>query len=209
MKTDDLITLLAADPVPPAFSAPRIALRLLGTVAACAGLFLLAAGPRPDLAAKLVLPFVAAKTLLAALTCALALAAVLRLARPQARRGIALLLLPALIAAGLWLYGFTTRPPEVRFADVTLPAVAECLGLILLLSAIPAVVALRLVREGASIHPRLSAALAGLAAAAGAATGYSFFCTQDNPVFYVTWYGAAMLIVAGLSARFGADLLRW
>jgi hypothetical protein len=209
MKTDDLITLLAADPAPPAFSAPRIALGLLGTVAACAALFLLVAGPRPDLAAKLALPLVAAKTLLAALTCALALAAALRLARPQARRGAALLLLPALAAAGLWLYGFTTRPPEARFADVTLPAVAECLGFILLLSAIPAVVALRLLREGASTSPQLSAALAGLAAAAGAATGYSFFCTQDNPVFYVTWYGAAMLIVAGLSARFGARLLRW
>lgn len=209
MKTDELIALLAADPAPASFSPGRIALLLLGAVAATAGLFLALAGPRPDLAVALPQPLVLAKTLLAALTCALAMVTVLRLARPQARGGAALLLLPAVVAAGLWSYGFATRLPEARFADVTLPAVGECLGFILLLSAIPAVVALRLLREGASTHPQLSAALAGLAAAAGAATGYSFFCTQDNPVFYVTWYGAAMLIVAAVSARFGARLLRW
>lgn len=210
MKTENLITLLAADPPPPAFSAPRVALLLLGTVAACAGLFLLVAGPRPDLAAKVVLPLVAAKTLLAALTCALALILALHLARPDRDpRRATLLALPALLAAALWLYGFGTRLPEARFADVTPFAVAECVGFIVLLSVIPAAVALRLLRDGASTSPALSGAMAGLAASAGAATGYSLFCTQDNPVFYITWYGLALLIVTAACAALGRRRLDW
>jgi hypothetical protein len=51
--------------------------------------------------------------------------------------------------------------------------------------------------------------LAGLAVAAGAATGYSLFCVQDNPLFFVTWYGAAIVIVAGLCALAGGRVLRW
>lgn len=210
MKTDDLITLLAAEPPPPAFSPLRITVLLLTAVALCAGLFLAIAGPRPDLAAVLAIPVVLAKTLLAALTCALALALALHLARPgRDPRRAAVLALPALLAAALWLTGFAARPPEARFADVTPLAVAECVGFIVLLSAIPAAVALRLLRDGASTAPTLSGALAGLAASAGAATGYSLFCTQDNPVFYITWYGLALLIVSLTCAALGRRRLDW
>ncbi|QYZ68869.1 NrsF family protein [Neotabrizicola shimadae] len=211
MKTEDLITLLAADPPPPAFSALRVAAVLLAAVGLCAGLFLALAGPRPDLAAALAVPVVLAKTLLAALTCTLSLWLVLRLARPGHGLGRAglVLVLPALLAGALWLQGYAARPPEVRFADVTPLAVAECLGFIVLLSAIPAAVALRLLRDGASTSPALSGALAGLAASAGAATGYSLFCTQDNPVFYITWYGLALFIVTAACAMLGRRRLDW
>lgn len=209
MRTDDLITLLAADPVPPRFSPGRLAGLLILAIALPAGLFLALAGPRPDLGAALMQPVVLSKTLLSALTCTVALWLVLRLARPGARPHVALLLLPALAAAGLWLQGFLSRPPEARFADVTGFALAECMGLIMLLSLIPAAASLRLLRQGASTSPALSGALAGLAASAGAATGYSLFCTQDNPVFFVTWYGAAMALVTAACALIGARRLSW
>jgi hypothetical protein len=83
------------------------------------------------------------------------------------------------------------------------------MGLILLLSALPATLALRWLSRGATTSPRISGALAGLAVAAGAATGYSLFCVQDNPLFFVTWYGAAIVIVAGLCALAGGRVLRW
>ena len=52
-------------------------------------------------------------------------------------------------------------------------------------------------------------ALAGLAAGAGAAAGYSLFCTRDNPVFYVPGYGLAIGLVALLGAWAGRRILRW
>lgn len=210
MKTDDLITLLAADPPPPGLSPLRITAVLLAAVTLCAGLFLAIAGPRPDLAAALAVPVVLAKTLIAALTCALALVLAVQLARPGRSPGrAALLVVPALLAGGLWLYGFAVRSPEARFADVSVFAVAECVGFIVLLSMIPAAVALRLLRDGASTSPALSGALAGLAASAGAATGYSLFCTQDNPVFYITWYGLALFIVTAACTVLGRRRLDW
>lgn len=209
MRTDDLISLLAADPVPPRFSPGRLAGLVLLAVALPAALFLAIAGPRPDLGAALMQPVVLSKTLLSALTGTVALWLALRLARPGARPRGALLLLPLLVAAGLWLQGFQSRLPEARFADVTPANLAECMGLIVLLSLVPAAAALRLLRQGATTRPALSGALAGLAAAAGAATGYSLFCTQDNPVFYVTWYGAAMALVAAACALIGARRLSW
>jgi hypothetical protein len=46
--------------------------------------------------------------------------------------------------------------------------------------------------------------------AAGFATSvYSLVCTEDSPLFYVTWYGLGILLVAGLGAALGARLLRW
>ena len=77
------------------------------------------------------------------------------------------------------------------------------------LAQLPAALALRWLSRGATTSPRLSGAFAGLAVAAGAATGYSLFCVQDNPLFFVTWYGAAIVIVAGLCALAGARVLRW
>ncbi len=51
--------------------------------------------------------------------------------------------------------------------------------------------------------------MAGLVVGAGAATGYSFFCLQDNPLFYVTWYGTAIALSAVAGAWLGARRLRW
>ena len=135
----------------------------------------------------------------------------LRLIRPEARAGSTLwgYAVPALAAAALWVGAFALRAPTARFADVSAFSLAECLGSILLLSVLPVIVMLRLVRQGASTAPLLSAGLAGLTAASGVTAGYSLFCTSDNPLFFVTWYGVAMLIVTVVSTVLGRRLLRW
>ncbi|MBD3786671.1 MAG: DUF1109 domain-containing protein [Sphingomonadales bacterium] len=209
MRTEDLIAELAASgPAAPALTPRGTGLRMLAAVALAAGLFLMLAGTRADLAARLAEPLILTKTLLPAMLAAIALPLGLRMMRPGARIGRAALwfALPASLAVLLWAATFARTAPAVRFADVTAFALSECVGLIIAIAALPMVFALRLMRAGAATRPRLAGALTGLGIAGLAATGYSLFCTQDNPLFYLTWYGAAIAAVSAAAAALGA---RW
>ena len=66
-----------------------------------------------------------------------------------------------------------------------------------------------MLRRGASLAPALSGALAGLTGGAAAAAIYALHCPEDHPLFFVTWYGAAVLLVAGAGALLGRQWLRW
>jgi hypothetical protein len=211
MKTEDLIGVLAADATPqPRLRPARIALLGFAAMVLVVGLFLGVIGLRDGLAEALMTPVVAAKTLLPALLCALVAPVALRQVRPGAE-GLrtALVLVPLTVAAGLWIWAFATVPPVLRFADWMPVAVVECLGLILLLSLVPLGLVLRLMGQGASTAPVRAGALAGLAVGCGVAAGYSLFCTKDNPLFYVTFYGMAILLVTGLGGLLGGRVLRW
>ncbi|MDD8022876.1 MAG: DUF1109 domain-containing protein [Paracoccaceae bacterium] len=211
MDTDDLIARLATEAPPPPLHVAALSGRIVIATLLPAALFLGVLGTRADLAQAWANPVVPLKTLLPLVVCGLALGALARLVRPeaQARGLLRALAVPVLVAAGLWGWAFVTRPPVVRFAEVGMFSLSECVGLIILLAILPAAVALRVLRRGASVRPMLSGALAGLAASAGAATGYSLFCTQDNPLFFVTWYGAAIGVVTITAALVGRHLLRW
>nr|WP_255697372.1 DUF1109 domain-containing protein [Sinirhodobacter sp. WL0062] len=188
----------------------RMAGSVLAAIALPAVLFLTALGVRDGLGGYLAQPVVALKTLLPALICVAALTALLRLSRPEITRpGLGWLALPLAIAAALVLRSLFTAPPDAWFAEATVFYVAECMGGILVLSLVPAWAALRVARQGASTAPRLSGLMAGLAAASGAATGYSLFCVQDNPMFFVIWYGLIITAVTLVSGALGARLLRW
>ena len=211
MITDDLITRLSADPPKPALRTDRMALAIVAAIVVPVALFLGVLGTRPGLVLAWTNPVVPFKTFLPLFTCALSATLLLRLARPDARAGIAPLgyVVPLGVALALWVGAFFLRAPAERFAEVGMKSLAECLGGILVLSIIPTVVTLRTLAQGASTHPSLSAALAGLTSATGAATGYSLFCTRDNPLFFVTWYGAAILIVTLIAAWGGRRSLSW
>lgn len=211
MITDDLITRLSADPPKPALRLGLIGLAIAVAIVAPVALFLGVLGLRHNLALAWTNPVVPFKTFVPLVTCALSAVLLLRLTRPEAKAGLtpAGYLLPGGLALALWIGAFVLRAPAERFAEVGFRSLAECLGCILLLSIVPTLVALRAVRQGASANPRLSAALAGLTSATGAAAGYSLFCTRDNPLFFVTWYGAAILIVTLTAAWFGQRSLRW
>lgn len=210
MKTEDLIAgLAAAGPAQAPLDLRGIGLRMAAAAGLAAGLFLALAGVRAGLGAALSQPLILAKTLLPGALAALALPAALRLMRPGARIGRATVLgfgLIAVLAAGLWVISYLGRAPEVRFAGVSGFSVGECMGLIVAIAALPAAFALRLMRAGAATRPRLAGAVAGLAVGALATTGYSFFCTQDNPLFYLSFYGAAIAIVSAAGAALGG---RW
>lgn len=211
MKTEDLIGLLAADTVPPAPLRPaRIGAAVVAAIILMAGLFLALAGMRDGLWQVMQRPEVVAKTLLPLVLFALALPLALRQARPEAAAPRWGLVLPLLaVGGGLWIWAYATLPPAARFAEWMVWAVVECLGSILLMSLLPLGLLLGLMRRGASIAPMRAGALSGLAVGCGVAAGYSLFCTKDNPIFYVTWYGVAVLVVVAMGAVSGARVLRW
>ena len=211
MTTDEFIARLVSEPAQPPLRPVRLALMILAAIALPVAVFLGLEGPRPGLPQAWTNPMVPLKTILPLISCGLSLTLLLRLARPEARTGITAFgyAIPLLTALALWLGTFALRAPANRFAEVGFGSLAECLGIILALAALPTIVALRLVRQGASSSPMLSGALAGLTASTGAATGYSLFCTRDNPLFFVTWYGASILIVTLIAAWLGRRMLAW
>ncbi len=210
MNTDDLIATLALRPAPPPLRAGWLGLELLAAIAGSAALFLAVAGSRAGLPGLWENPLIAAKTLWPAISCLVALPMLLALLRPEGRiaHPARLGLLPAL-AAALWIAGFAGRAPAARFAEFAALPIVECVGLILVIATVPLWLALRLAARGAPTRPALTGAMAGLVAGTGAAAGYSFFCLQDNPLFYVTWYGTATLLSMAAGAWAGARRLRW
>ncbi|MGP9806361.1 NrsF family protein [Paracoccus sp. NSM] len=207
--TDELIRSLAASPAPPPLTA-AIARPMLLALVLSLGAFLLVAGPRADLAQAVLAPEVLAKLLLPLVVAATALVLALRSARPATRIGGGALLVPA--AAALAILAATlarTAPGSVLPALIGGGSPAGCLAAITALSA-PAIIAgLALFRRGASLRPARTGALIGIAASAGAASGYALYCTEDSPLFFITWYGLAILIAAAAGALAGQRLLRW
>src|SRR4029078_364660 len=86
---------------------------------------------------------------------------------------------------------------------------AACVALILLLSVAPLGALLFALSEGAPAKPRLTGAVAGIAAGAIAATLYAMHCTDDSPLFVATWYTLAIGMMALVGWVLGKRLLRW
>ncbi|MFC3181527.1 NrsF family protein [Cypionkella sinensis] len=211
MRTDDLIARLAGEAASQPFSRGLLGAMMAVSIIVPIAAFLSVLGTRPGLLQAWSNPVVPFKTLLPLITCALSMTLVLRLTRPEARAGVVVwaYALPLVSAVVLWGGAFAMRPPPARFAEVGVFSLAECLGSILVLAIVPVAAMLRMARRGATTSPALTAALIGLTAATGVTTGYSLFCTRDNPLFFVTWYGVAIVIVTAVSALVGRRLLHW
>ena len=153
MQTDDLVTWLAAEPPPPPLAPRRLAGWIAFAVLAAAGLFLTVAGTRPHLAQALAQPLVLAKTLLPAALALVALPLAVQSIRPGAVPARWVLLLPLALALVLGGVSLLAQPPAARLAEYTPVFIAECVGLILAIAALPLLVALRLLRRGASTRP--------------------------------------------------------
>jgi len=213
MRTEDLIAGLAAapEPVRPGRLGRAAALALaLGFVAACA-IYAALLGPRPDLAQALRVPLTLSKTLIPAALGVLGLVLALAAARPAGVSRPARLLLALVLAAaaGLLAWNLLTLPAASRMPVFLGHSIHVCLPVIMLMAAPMAALLLRALRDGAAEHPARCGALAGLAAAGLAAALYSTFCTEDQPLFFVTWYGLAMALVTLAGAAAGSRLLRW
>jgi len=85
----------------------------------------------------------------------------------------------------------------------------RCLVLIPFLSIGPLACILIALRRGAPSSPGLTGAVAGLAASGIAATFYAANCRDDSPLFLVTWYPIAILMVTTIGYLIGRKLLNW
>lgn len=211
MRTDDLLRALAADVAPERPVAAGLAGALLLGGAASLAAVIVVLGLRPDIPAALASPAVALKQLWPIWLAIASGGAVLRLATPGGRTGhwlAALAALPVLLAAaaGLTLVALPAAAWRPAFLG---GSAASCLGLVAALSLPILAPVLWALRRGASLHPGLSGALAGLLSGGTAAGLYALHCTEDSPLFYVAWYSLAILAVTALGALLGRRFLRW
>ncbi len=209
MKTDDLIRALAADGMAARPLGRALALGLFPALALAVLALWLVLGFRADLGEAIVTPVSAARWGLTSALALLAGAQALACARPGQTPRVWPVLAVAAVAAGLWLWAWLTIPAEGRQMALVGKTVWTCLVSIPLLSILPVAAVLAMMRHGAPTNLRLSGAIAGLAGGGAAAAVYALHCTEDSPLFYVTWYGTAILGVAAVSTLLGARVLRW
>ena len=211
MSTAHLIQQLAASPRPRTTVArgalAALAPTLLGTLA----LVVAGWGLRDDLAAELARPMPAAKLLLPTLAALAAFGGALRLARPEGELRGALAALGALAAGalGLLAVGLALTPRDAWAEALRGDTLVACLWSVPTLAVLPTLGLMLAFRRGASLAPGRSGALAGLTGGGAAAALYALHCPEDNPIFFVTWYGTGMLMATAAGALLGSRLLRW
>ncbi len=211
MKTDDLIRTLAADTVVPRSVGSLLVLDLVlsGVVAvAVVGVVL---GFRADLLAALVTPVSVMRIVLAAGLGAAALRIALVLSHPEGPDSARLWPLAAFagLALGILGWAYVSTPVEARQMALVGKTMVTCLVMIPILSILPVASVLVMLRRGATTVPARAGFMAGLAGSGMGAAIYALHCTEDSPLFYVTWYGLAIMAVALVSTALGARLLRW
>ncbi len=211
MKTEALINALAADTQIERPLSGGLVLRIVVAVALAAAVIWGTLGFRTDLLQSLVSPL---SVMRFALTAALGLIGVrlaLLLARPEGN-GLARFWPLAAVAAaalGLLLWAYLATPAEGRQMALVGKTMVTCLVTIPLLSILPVAAILISLRQGATTAPALAGFVAGVAGGGFAAMVYATHCTEDSPLFYVTWYGLAICIVAIASTLVGTKVLRW
>jgi hypothetical protein len=212
VRTSEFIAALAADPVPePIRLGRRVALALgVGLVVSIA-LYWLLLGPRPDVAAasdtvRFWLKF--ADSFAFALPTILL---TLRLARPDAKpRALALWLIAPFILLGAGVVvEFLVVPQSEWMTRLFGPTALHCTITIPILAAPILAGLIFALRAGAPLHPALTGALPGAAAAGVGALVYASSCPGDSPFFVATWYPLATLICMGLGALAGRRFLAW
>lgn len=211
MKTEHLVAVLAADSrteaAPWAALWPALATALALAVLAVWTLL----GLRADLIRSLADPISVLRFVLTAALGGLGLRLALVLARPEGRSLARpwLVTLPMAAALAVLIWAYVSTPAEGRQMALVGKTMATCLVMIPLLSVLPVAAILLALHRGATTSPALAGFAAGLGGSGLAATAYAMHCSEDSPLFYVTWYGLAMGGVTMLATMIGARFLRW
>lgn len=211
MKTDDLIRALAADTV----RAPALRTTLLAGLVPSLLIAVLAVwltlGFRADLGTAMLTPVSAARIVLTGILGLASARLALLLARPEGAQTARFwpLAAVAVAALGLLVWAWVTTPAEARQMATVGKTAITCLVSIPLLSVLPVAVLHYTLRQGAVTAPRRAGFVAGLAGSGLSAAIYALYCTEDSPLFYVTWYGLAIAGVTLVSTLIGARTLRW
>ena len=211
MKTEALIKAIAADTQADRPILSGLLVRLLLALTLAAGAVWVTIGFRSDLLSSLITPMAAMRYVLTVALGLIGLRLALLLARPEGR-GLArlwpLAIVPA-VALGLFVRTYLATPEDGRQMAIVGKTMVACLISIPLLSIFPVTAILVSLRRGATTAPALAGLVAGVAGGGFAAMVYATHCIEDSPLFYVTWYGIAICIVAIASSLIGAKVLRW
>ncbi|MDH1576314.1 DUF1109 domain-containing protein [Pseudomonas sp. GD03746] len=213
MKTDELITLLAAgeEPVGRHALARRLALALLAGTLGAVLMTVALYGVRSDLAEVARTPLFWAKLALPASLALLGLWLTQRLARPGVRGGVVwqLLGLPLLLVwlgAAISLFG---APVEAR-ADLIFGRTWRTCALNITLLCVPVFITLFWALRGlAPTRLRQAGAAAGLLSGSTATLVYCLHCPEMQVPFWGTWYVLGMLLPTLMGAVLGPRFLRW
>lgn len=212
MKTDELVSLIAADDVADGRLMPKVLVAAAGMLVVFGGLAIALLGVRADLADAMVDPVTVMKWAIPLVLMVVGAGSAIRLTQPQilslgyARGWLAAIMLGAFI---WWLAQAIGVNPQQVAPRTMGGTAAVCLASIMVISAPALAVALYLLRAGASPSPTLSGAMAGLGVAGAATAIYALHCNEDAPLFFLLWYGLGISIVTAIGAWAGSRLLRW
>jgi hypothetical protein len=211
MKTDELISVLAADTVRPRPSAQVLLLGLIPALGVGVALIWTTIGFRVDLAEAMVTPISVMRIVLSGGLGIAALRIACLLTRPEGRDAARLwpLAIFGVVALGLWVASYLATPVEAQQMAIRGKTMVDCLTFIPILSILPVASVFAMLRQGATTAPAMAGFVAGLAGSGLAASIYALHCIEDSPLFYVTWYGLAIVGVTLVSSALGPRLLRW
>lgn len=212
VTTDELISVLSNDigrrPLAPAAG---IAVAFVPALAFAAFGFFAFVGLRPDVGSALATWQFGFKFVVTTLLVATALYGFYRSLQPGSRRrfvDVAVLAAPLLLLAGVAIE--LASLPSSAWAMTAIGKNAMlCLTIIPSLGVIPFVAILLAARIGAPTRPALTGLLAGLVAGGIAATFYAANCTDDSPLFVLTWYPLAIGALGFAGMAIGPLVLRW
>ena len=210
MKTDDLIVVLASDTRAGRPVWPDVLFATLGPILLVGGIFLMQLGIRPDLNIAVVSPLVAWKWLLPGLLVAAGISLALALSHPEGRPRKAwwVAMMAAIFGATLFVCRAVILPPTDWMAAIKGHSMLICFASIFGIGIAGLLGGLAALRRGASTRPGLSGLALGLASGGSAAILYALHCNQDDPMFFVTWYGSAILAVGLVGLISGRRALR-
>jgi hypothetical protein len=213
MQTNDLIQSLTQGlrPVPPLTLERRIINGILLGAAVSGAIILLGLGLRPDLLSALKSFAFWMKAVYTLSFSAGALAATMRLARPDGEpaRWFWLLAIPVLLLAGVAASELAWTPPQDWLAMWLGHSWRQCPLLLLLLSAPIFLGLLWAFTRLAPTRLMMAGAMAGLASGGTAALLYCLHCPEVSACFVLTWYSLGIGLAAAVGAVAGPRLLRW
>jgi len=211
MKTEELISTLSQNAAVHRLPHPgwRTLIWLCISTAYVAG-FVAVMGLRPDIAEKLAEPIFLVEVGAAYMTSMMAAAAAFCAGCPGRPIWERYAPVPFLI---VWLasLGEGCLRSWVHYGRDGLMLQPDfiCFPIILLISIVPTVLILLMIRRAAPIAPIATTGLATLAAASLAAAAVRLFHAQDASLMVLLWQFGSVLLLAGIGALFGRHLLRW
>jgi hypothetical protein len=214
VKTDDLISLLAADTAPALgrrSAARQIAIAVGAGIALAALMMQLTLGVRPDLGQAIVWPMFWMKVLFPAMVAVASFATLARLARPgvsASAAGVAIAV-PVLLLWWMAMAAYAAAPPPERAAMVWGQTWRMCVLNIVLIAAPIFVATCLALRQLAPTRLALSGACAGALSGAAGAAVYAFHCPETALPFMAIWYVAGIGLTALIGAGLGRRILRW